>query len=291
MSGDYFIAKDIGFENSAGPEKEQAVALRVGADKSIFYNCQIDGYQDTLYAHTYRQFYRDCTISGTIDFVFGDGAAVFQNCTFLIRKPLDNQQNIVTAQGRKNVRQPTGIVLQNCTITADPTLYPVKNTIKSYLARPWKEYSRTIIMESFIDDVIQPEGYLKWNDTFALETLFYTEFNNRGPGSIKDKRVKWPGIKELTTDRILRFTAGQFIEGDTWIASTNVPYAPALVYSPPEQYPAAISPVSAEENVDLENVKDKQSYVSPKEEALAPEATDYAPAPAPLEQQSFFPFS
>ncbi|KAL1811868.1 hypothetical protein ACET3Z_021933 [Daucus carota] len=256
IGGDNFIAKDIGFENSAGSEKEQAVALRVSADKTIFYNCWMDGYQDTLYTHTYRQFYRDCAISGTIDFVFGDAAVVFQNCTFLVRKPLENQRNIVTAQGRKNVRQPTGIVLQNCTITADSSLQADKSKFETFLARPWKEYSRTVIMESFIDDVIKPEGYLPWNETFALETLFYTEYNNRGPSSSKDKRVKWPGIKELTTERIKRFTAASFIEGDTWIARTKVPYASGLIQPPPQDEPAA-SPISPEEDVDFNRTESK----------------------------------
>lgn len=258
MQGDDFIARDIGFENSAGPEKHQAVALRVSADKAIFYNCHMDGYQDTLYAHTYRQFYRDCVISGTIDFIFGDSAAVFQGCTLLVRKPLDNQQNIVTAQGRKDVRQPTGLVLQNCTFKADPELYPIRNKIKSYLGRPWKEYSRTIIMESFLDDLIQPDGYLPWNATFALETLFYTEFNNRGPASPKAQRVKWPGVKELPPNRIQRFTAAEFLDGNRWIPPTRVPYAASFIFPVPKEDPnIKYSPVVPEENKDLGSTIDK----------------------------------
>ena len=280
VRGDYFIAKDIGFENTAGSEKEQAVALRVSADKTIFYNCRMDGYQDTLYTHAYRQFYRDCVISGTIDFVFGDAAVVFQNCTFLVRKPLANQQCIVTAQGRKNVRQPTGIVLQNCTITADSSLESNKSSFKTYLARPWKEYSRTIIMESYIDDVILSVGYLPWNDTFALDTLFYTEFNNNGPSSSKDQRVKWTGIKELTSERIQRFTAARFIDGDLWIPETKVPYASGLMLPPPTDDQVEASPVTVEEDEDFNRTQTKEQ--SDLEAALKSPPSASTPSNIPI---------
>ncbi|KAK1370723.1 Pectinesterase [Heracleum sosnowskyi] len=295
IRGDYFIAKDIGFENSAGSEKEQAVALRVSADKAIFHNCRMDGYQDTLYTHAYRQFYRDCVITGTIDFVFGDAAVLFQNCTFLIRKPLDDQQCIVTAQGRKNVRQPTGIVLQNCTITADSSLESNKSSFKTYLARPWKEYSRTVIMESYIDDVIQSQGYLPWNATFALETLFYTEFNNNGPSSSKDQRVKWPGIKQLTSERIQRFTATHFIDGDSWIPQTKVPYDSGLVLPPPSNDTVEASPVSQEEDSDFNRTLTQQqsdlaaalkSTPSPSPPTSSNESTPASESPLPSESDS-----
>ncbi|KAL6545008.1 hypothetical protein OROHE_009915 [Orobanche hederae] len=282
VQADDFIARDIGFENSAGPEKHQAVALRVSADRAIFYNCHMDGHQDTLYVHTYRQFYRDCVISGTIDFIFGDAAAVFQGCTLLVRKPMGNQQNIVTAQGRKDVRQPTGLVLQNCTFKADPQYYPLRNKIKSYLGRPWKEYSRTIIMESFVDDFIQPQGWLPWNETFALETLFYTEFNNRGPGAPKAQRIKWAGVKELPPSRIQRFTAAEFLDGNRWIPPTRVPYAAGFIFPVPKEDPnIKYSPVVPEETKDLGSIDiDKNSYIANRNNSTPEKQAGSNPPPA-----------
>ncbi|KAL2345643.1 hypothetical protein Fmac_006928 [Flemingia macrophylla] len=227
ISGDFFVAIGMGFENTAGAEKHQAVALRVQSDRSIFYKCRMDGYQDTLYAHTMRQFYRDCIISGTIDFVFGDAVAVLQNCTFVVRKPMENQQCIVTAQGRKEKHQPSGLVIQGGAIVSDPKYYPVRFDNKAYLARPWKNYSRTIFMDTYIGDLITPDGYMPWQTVEGLtgmDTCFYAEFNNRGPGADKSKRVKWQGVKSLNTEGITNFLPSQFFHGDDWIRVTRVPY-------------------------------------------------------------------
>lgn len=212
----------MGFRNTAGPEKHQAVAARVQADRAIFLNCRFEGYQDTLYAQTHRQFYRSCVIAGTVDFIFGDAAAVLQNCMIVVRKPLDNQQNIVTAQGRVDKRETTGIVLQNCRIVPDKKLIPAKSQIRSYLGRPWKEYSRTIIMESSIEDIIHPDGWLPWEGEFALKTLSYAEYNNKGPGAKVNARVKWPGHKIIRREEATKYTAGLFLQGN-WITAAGVP--------------------------------------------------------------------
>ncbi|KAL9248130.1 hypothetical protein vseg_021488 [Gypsophila vaccaria] len=226
--GDFFMAKDIGIENSAGAIKHQAVALRVQSDQSIFYNCHMDGYQDTLYTHTYRQFYRDCRVTGTIDFIFGDAAAFFQNCVFVVRKPLDNQRCIVTAQGRMERHQPTGIIIHRCRFEADPEYYPLRKKNMAFLGRPWKEYSKTIIMESYIDDSIAPEGWLPWEGTFALETCYYGEYNNEGPGSDMAQRVTWRGIKHIAHTRAERLMPPQLYGNDDWIRASGVPYDPTL---------------------------------------------------------------
>ncbi|KAJ1437083.1 Pectinesterase, catalytic [Sesbania bispinosa] len=217
--GEGFLGREMGFRNTAGAEKHQAVAARVQADQAVFVNCAFEGYQDTLYAQTHRQFYRDCVIAGTIDFIFGDAAAVFQNCTMVLRKPLANQQNIVTAQGRIDKQENTGFVLQKCVIKADEALVPV---IKNYLGRPWKEYSRTIIMESEIGGLIHPDGWLPWEGEFALNTLYYAEYNNNGAGANTNARVKWPGRKDINRDEASKYTVEPFLQG-TWINGTGVP--------------------------------------------------------------------
>ncbi|CAL5201217.1 unnamed protein product [Lathyrus oleraceus] len=229
VSGERFIAVDITFRNTAGPEKHQAVAVRNNADLSTFYRCSFEGYQDTLYVHSLRQFYRDCKIYGTVDFIFGNAAVVFQNCNIYARKPLPNQKNAVTAQGRTDPNQNTGISIQNCTVDAAPDLADNSNSTLSYLGRPWKIYSRTVYMQSYIGDFVDPSGWLEWNGTLGLDTIFYGEFDNYGPGSSTDNRVQWPGYFLLNDTQAWNFTVLNFTLGNTWLPDTDIPYAEGLL--------------------------------------------------------------
>ncbi|MBA0866146.1 hypothetical protein Goshw_018320 [Gossypium schwendimanii] len=227
--GEKFLARDITFQNTAGPSKHQAVALRVGSDLSAFYNCDMLAYQDTLYVHSNRQFYVNCLVAGTVDFIFGNAAAVFQNCDIHARKPNSGQKNMVTAQGRTDPNQNTGIVIQKCRIGATSDLQPVRNNFPTYLGRPWKEYSRTVVMQSTISDVIQPAGWHEWSGSFALKTLFYAEYQNTGAGASTSARVKWGGYKVITSaSEAQAFTPGRFIAGGSWLSSTGVPFALGL---------------------------------------------------------------
>lgn len=227
--GDGFIARDITIENSAGPSKHQAVALRSGSDRSAFYRCSFVGYQDTLYVHSFRQFYRECDVYGTVDFIFGNAAVVFQKCNLYARKPNPNQKNIFTAQGREDPNQNTGISIINCKLAAAADLLPVQSMFKTYLGRPWKNYSRTIITHSQLDDLIDPAGWLEWDGDFALSTLDYGEYKNRGPGSDTSNRVTWPGYRVInSTEDVKPFTVPNFIQGDDWLPAYNIPYSSGL---------------------------------------------------------------
>ena len=147
----------------------------------------------------------------------------------VVRKPMDNQQNMVTAQGRMDKQQATGTVLQKCTIKADDKLVPVTKTIRSYLGRPWKEFSRTIVMETEIGEFIHPDGWTPWEGNFALDTLYYAEFNNTGPGSSTSNRIKWPGYKIINKEEASKYTVANFLKG-TWVQSSGVPSQQGMYY-------------------------------------------------------------
>nr|DAD33251.1 TPA_asm: hypothetical protein HUJ06_012102 [Nelumbo nucifera] len=218
VTGRGFIAKYMTFRNTAGPENHQAVALRVDSDRSAFYECSIEGYQDTLYSHSLRQFYRNCDIYGTIDFIFGNGQAVFQNCNIYTRQPLPLQKVTITAQGRKSPTQSTGFSIQDCRVLA---------TRPTYLGRPWKEYSRTVFMKTYMTSMVRPEGWLEWAGNFALSTLYYGEYKSEGPGGSPTRRVKWPGFHIINdASTVFYFSVDYFIDGLRWLPRTGISYTP-----------------------------------------------------------------
>ncbi|KAL0755578.1 hypothetical protein Bca101_093246 [Brassica carinata] len=228
-TGAGFIARDITFQNWAGPEKHQAVALRVGADHAVIYRCSIIGYQDTLYVHSNRQFFRECDIYGTVDFIFGNAAVVLQNCSIYARKPMALQKNTITAQNRKDPNQNTGISIHASRVLATPDLQATNGTTQTYLGRPWKLYSRTVYMLSYIGNHVHTRGWLEWNTTFALDTLYYGEYLNTGPGSNISQRVNWPGYRVInSTAEANRFTVSEFIYGSSWLPSTGVSFLAGL---------------------------------------------------------------
>ncbi|KAG5620290.1 hypothetical protein H5410_005508 [Solanum commersonii] len=223
--GKGFVARDIGFVNTAGAAKHQAVALMSTADESVFYRCRMDAFQDTLYAHSNRQFYKECDIYGTVDFIFGNSAVVLQNCNILPRIPMSGQQNTITAQGKVDPNQNTGISIQNCSVMPWGNL----TGINTFLGRPWKNYSTTVFMESNLGDFIHPNGWMPWVGTTAPSTIFYAEYNNTGAGANTKNRVNWEGLKLGLTSKIAsKFTVKPFIQGNKWLPAAGVPFVAGL---------------------------------------------------------------
>ncbi|CAN1159055.1 Probable pectinesterase/pectinesterase inhibitor 59 [Linum perenne] len=221
IDGARFVARGITFRNTAGPQQKQAVALRSASDLAVFYQCSFQGYQDTLFIQTQRQFFRECHLSGTVDFIFGNAAAVFQNCLIFVRRPMDGQNNTITAQGRQNSFEHTGFSIHGSRILPSS---------ETYLGRPWMRYSRTVIMKTYMDGIVSPEGWSTWGGTdFALNSLYFGEYNNTGAGASTKSRVRWRGFHVINDDVTAKqFTVNGLYAGRSWLPSTGVPFSGGL---------------------------------------------------------------
>ena len=205
----YITFENLTFENSAGEGKDiaQAVAVFTDGDFLFFKNCRFLGNQDTLYTYgrfgkfggIKRNYFLDCYIEGTTDFIFGTSIAYFENCLIHSKK-----NSYVTAastlQGQKY-----GYVFKNCKLTADPGID------KCYLGRPWGAYAKTVFIDCELGGHILPEGWHDWEKEGKPNTKknsFYAEYGSTGPGA-RGPRVKWAHtirqsqLKDYTFEKVM----------------------------------------------------------------------------------------
>ncbi|HYF67457.1 MAG TPA: pectinesterase family protein [Ohtaekwangia sp.] len=201
VMGNDFYAENITFQNSAGPVG-QAVALHIEADRSMFKNCRFIGNQDTIYTggEKSRQYFLDCYIEGTTDFIFGAATVVLENCTIHSKK-----NSYVTAASTPEGKS-FGYVFLNCKLTAESEFKKV------YLGRPWRSFAKTVFINSELGDHILPEGWHNWNKPEAEETTFYAEYKSTGPGANPSQRVPWS--KQLTDEQASKYTVYNILDGD-----------------------------------------------------------------------------
>lgn len=188
----YVTFEDLTIENSSGEGKEigQAVAVFTNGDFLFFHRCRLIGNQDTVYTYgrfgkeggIMRNYFLDCYIEGTTDFIFGPSIAYFENCQIHSKK-----NSYVTAastlQGKKY-----GYVFHKCTLTA------AEGITKCYLGRPWGAYAKTVFIDCELGSHILPAGWHDWEKEGKPDTKknsFYAEYGNHGPGAVKKGRVEW----------------------------------------------------------------------------------------------------
>ena len=173
-----FYAENITFENTAGPVG-QAVACFVSADRAYFKHCRFLGFQDTLYTYGKgcRQYYEDCYIEGTVDFIFGWSTAVFNRCHIHSLR-----DGYVTAPST-DAGQKHGYVFYDCRLTASDGVEKV------YLSRPWRPYAQAVFIRCQLGKHILPEGWHNWGKKEAEKTVFYAEYQSTGEGAHPDARA------------------------------------------------------------------------------------------------------
>lgn len=185
-----FTADDMTFENSAG-RVGQAVAVMTLGDKQAFRRCRFLGNQDTIYTYgkgnregeayedNYRNYFVDCYIEGTTDFIFGSATALFERCRIHSK-----HDSYVTASS-SYAGQPYGYVFIDCELTAD------EGVTKCYLGRPWRNYAQTVFIGCRLGGHIRPEGWHNWKKPEAESTTFYGEYGSTGEGAADKGRVRW----------------------------------------------------------------------------------------------------
>jgi pectinesterase len=175
-----FVASNITIENTAGPVG-QAIALSVVADRVVVSDCIILGNQDTLYisGEGFRQYFKNCFIEGTVDFIFGEATSVFDNCT------IHSKSNAYLTAASTPESSEFGFVFINCKLTAD------EKATEVYLGRPWRIYAKTVYLNCEMGSHIRKEGWNNWSKADAEKASFYAEYNCSGPGFQPENRVKW----------------------------------------------------------------------------------------------------
>jgi pectinesterase len=196
--------EDMTIKNTAG-QVGQAVALHVEGDRCVFRRCRLIGNQDTHLAsgEQSRQYYQDCYIEGTTDFIFGAATAVFDRCTILSK--LDSY---ITAASTVPGRE-FGFVFFDCKLQADN---PGR---KVYLGRPWRSFASVTFIRCEMGGHILPEGWHNWNKPDAEKTVRYSEYKSFGPGANPGMRVAWS--RHMTDEEASRLTPEYVLRGtDNW---------------------------------------------------------------------------
>ena len=203
LDADDFTMENLTIANTAGPQKGQALAIRVDGDRAVFRRCRFLGYQDTLLVNRGRHYFEDCYIAGSTDFIFGGATAYFKGCTLHARL-----SGYLTAASTPDFA-PHGYVFAHCKITGESA------EVKTYLGRPWRDYAQTVFLFTAMSAHVRPEGWDPWKKPYAEKVSRYAEFGSTGPGANPAARVKW--AKPITESDALALTPQKVLGGaDGW---------------------------------------------------------------------------
>ncbi len=213
----------------------QAVAVYTTSDRVVFYNCRMNGGQDTYYGGNVkgtRCYFKNCYVDGNTDFLFGSSTIIFDTCIIYPRTRLDNAGGgYVTAVNTK-AESGYGYVFRDCKITKNRgfTFYS--------LGRPWqndagtadaaKSRNKTVFLNTKMGSTVKPEGWSAWDAGTNTSYITYGEYNSRNydgtPVNISG-RLSWS--KQLTAADAVKYYNNDtvFVNANTPSMTTWDPYA------------------------------------------------------------------
>jgi pectinesterase len=217
-----FTAQALTFRNSfsraAHPEitATQAVAAKTTGDRMVFDNVAFAGHQDTLYADTAavgtigRQYFRHCSVSGDVDFIFGRATAVFDNVTITALDRGLNPNGFLTAASTRKTN-PYGFLIVNSRVVSGAA------NASFFLGRPWHPGGDVdAIAQVVVRDTVLPAAIkaTPWTDMsgFSWKDARFAEYHNTGPGS-----GTGTDRPQLTGAQAATYTARNYLAGsDGW---------------------------------------------------------------------------
>ena len=214
--GNGFKAENITFQNTAGAVG-QAQALTIRGDKTVFLNCDIKGYQDTIWFwnNGKRAYFKGCLILGRTDYIYGGGIGFFDQCE--IRSWGGGW---ITAPSTIET-QKYGFVFYKCNVTyVNGSPRTGDDGAKVALGRPWHNYPKVTWIYSDMTDMINPLGWPTiWNMSYAATSnkLELFEYLNTGVGANMSGRSKWAGIRKLEPSEVSLYERVTVLAGsDNW---------------------------------------------------------------------------
>ena len=145
-----------------GPNQE-AVYLSVSGNLSAIFLVELRA--DRLLSQSFRR----CRIEGSVDFIFGCGAAFFEDCEIV--SVFDGRDHGYVAAPAHSLSQTEGFTFRRCDFTREADV--ADGTI--FLARPWRDYGLCRFEDCRYDRHIRAEGFDPWRDSGRDKTARFFE--------------------------------------------------------------------------------------------------------------------
>ena len=201
--------------NSNGYKEGQAIALMIDGSDFRAVNSIISSYQDTLFLgplpeseyekggfrgplenreRIFRKaVFENCRIEGSVDFIFGGGQGYFRDSEIRSRN-IHREINGYVCAPNTAADRPYGFIFDHCDFTSEDDMDD-----SVYLARPWRDYGKCLIVSSHFGKHVRKEGYSDWDKKHAQKTYEFKELNNSSDNIAE--RVSW--MKQVSDEDLI----------------------------------------------------------------------------------------